>query len=112
MKTTTMELKKDSTKLELSFTPKQIAYLGSTTCASFVEEQPGRFQPHESSPEENEERMGGGWLHWMDQDSYLNALIMRQLCITRGYHASILVDERESEWVVWTDDPLDMRTEE
>jgi hypothetical protein len=102
---------KDSTKLELSFTVKQISYLTDTRYRSFVEEQPGRFRSHEASPDDNVERMGSGWLYWMDKDSYLHALIVQQFCLTRGYHASILADERDSEWVVWTDDPLDRGTE-
>ena len=34
----------DATKLELALTPKQISYLAHTSCASFVEDQPGRFE--------------------------------------------------------------------
>jgi hypothetical protein len=99
-----------STKLELSFTTKQIAYLAYTSCRSFFEEQEGRFGIHDSSPE-NEKLMknGSGWLHWLEND-FLSTLIMQKFCVARGYHASILVDEREStyaDWVVWTDDPLD-----
>ena len=106
-------MKNDSTKLELSFTTKQISYLAHTSCRSFVLDQPGRFQPHDSP--ENQRLMGSGFLHWLENDSYLSALIMQQACIARGYRASILTDEDnedKSEWVVWTDDPLDMVTEE
>ena len=97
----------DSTKLELSFTTKQISYLSHTSCASFVEDQPGRFGIHDSP--ENESLMGSGFLHWLENDSYLAALVMQQACIARGFHASILVDDNDedkNEWVVWTDDPL------
>ena len=99
----------DSTKLELSFTTKQISYLSHTSCASFVEDQPGRFGIHDSP--ENESLMGSGWLHWMENDLYLSALIMQQFCIARGYQASILIDDHNEDvapWVVWTNDPLDM----
>jgi len=106
-------MKNDSTKLELSFTTNQISYLAHTSCRSLVEEQPGRFQIHDSP--ENEKLMGSGFLHWLENDLYLSALIMQQACIARGYRASILTDEHNenrvfdrAEWVVWTDDPLDM----
>ena len=110
-------MKNDSTKLELSFTTKQISYLAHTSCKSFVGDQLGRFQPHDSSPEGdnfalwNKERMGASWLHWLENDLYLSALIMQQFCIARGYLASVLIDndnEDKNELVVWTDDPLDM----
>ena len=104
---------KDSTKLELSFTTKQISYLAHTSCKSFVQEQVGRFEFY-SSPEQIK-LMDSGWLHWIDNNSYLSALIMQQFCIARGYRASILTDgenEEKHEWVLWTDDPLDMVTEE
>jgi len=105
-------MKNDSTKLELSFTPKQISYLAHTSCGSFVADQPGRFACHGST--ENESLMGSGFLHWLENDLYLSALIMQQFCIARGFHASILIDDNDNdnEWVVWTDDPLDMVTEE
>tara|TARA_R110002020_G_scaffold115721_2_gene265870 strand:- start:362 stop:679 length:318 start_codon:yes stop_codon:yes gene_type:complete len=96
-----------STKVELSFTTNQISYLAHTSCRSFVEDQPGRFGIHVSP--ENESLMGSGFLHWLEDDSYLSAIVMQQACIARGFHASILVDERDEdrhEWVVWTDDPL------
>ena len=96
------------TKLELSFTAKQISYLAHTSCASFVEDQPGRFRTDAGSSAKNEHLMGSGWLHWPEKDLYLYALIMQQYFIARGFHASLLVDENEAEWVVWTDDPLDM----
>jgi hypothetical protein len=98
-----------ATKLELSFTTKQIDYLAHTSCRSFIGDQPGRFQPHDSPPE-NEKLMSLGWLHWMENDLYLSALIMQQFCIARGYQASILIDEHNEDvapWVVWTNDPLD-----
>ena len=100
-------MKNDSTKLELSFTPKQISYLAHTSCRSFVANPPGRFACHGST--ENESLMGSGFLHWLENDSYLSAIVMQQACIARGFHASILVDdnnEEKNEWVVWTDDPL------
>jgi hypothetical protein len=98
-------MKNDSTKLELSFTVKQISYLAHTSCRSFVEDQPGRFRIHDSP--ENESLMGSGFLHWLENDSYLAALVMQQACIARGYRASILNDgESEDEWVLWADDPL------
>ena len=102
-------MKNDSTRLELSFTGKQISYLAHTSCRSLVEEQPERFGIHDSP--ENESLMGSGFLHWLENDSYLSALVMQQACVARGFHASILVDERDedkNEWVVWTNDPLDM----
>jgi len=101
-------MKNDSTKLELSFTPKQISYLAHTSCKSFVADQPGRFACHGST--ENESLMGSGFLHWLDNDLFLSALIMQNACIARGFHASILIDDNDNnnEWVVWTDDPLDM----
>ena len=105
-----------TTTLELSFTPKQIAYLAHTSCGSFVLDQPGRFFTfHSYGPTFraldvfNEEEMGSGWLHWMDNDLYLSALIMQRFCIARGYQAAILTDgdnEDKHEWVVWTTDPL------
>ena len=98
----------DVTKLELWVTPKHIAYMAHTSCRSFVEEQPGRFRPDEDSSVENEQLMGSGWLHWPDQDLYLYALIMQQYFIARGYQSSVLIDEHVEEWVVWTNDPLDM----
>ena len=99
----------DATKLELVLTPKQISYLAHTSCASFVEDQPGRFACHGST--ENKSLMGSGWLHWLENDSYLSAIAMQQACVARGFHASILIDDADdekNEWVVWTDDPLDM----
>ena len=101
-------MKNDSTKLELSFTTKQISYLAHTSCKSFVADQPGRFACHGST--ENESLMGSGFLHWLDNDLYLSALIMQQFCTARGYRASILIDDNDNDngWVVWTDDPLDM----
>jgi len=103
-----MTMKNDSTKLEISFTPKQISYLAHTSCKSFVADQPGRFACHGST--ENESLMGSGFLHWLDNDLFLSALIMQNACIARGFHASILIDDNDNnnEWVVWTDDPLDM----
>ena len=98
-----------ASKLELAFTPKQISYLAHTSCASFVEDQPGRFEIHDVS--ENEHLMGSGFLHWLENDSYLSAIVMQQACVARGFHASILIDDADdekNEWVVWTDDPLDM----
>ena len=56
--------------------------------------------------------MGSGWLHWLEGDSYLSAIAMQQACVARGFHASILIDDADdekNEWVVWTDDPLDMK---
>ena len=47
-----------ASKLELAFTTKQISYLAHTSCASFVEDQPGRFEIHDVS--ENEYLMGSG----------------------------------------------------
>ena len=107
-------MKNDSTKLELSFTTKQISYLAHTSCKSFVQEQVGRFEFY-SSPEQIK-LMDSGWLHWIDNNSYLSALIMQQFCIARGYRALIIGDlgneeidpSVQAEWVVWTDDPLDM----
>ena len=96
-------------KVELTLTPKQISYLAHTSCASFVEDQPGRFEIHDVS--ENEHLMGSGWLHWLENASYLAALIMQQFCLARGYRASILTDGEKNEWLVWTDDPLDMEKE-
>jgi len=101
----------DVTKLELSFTVKQISYLAHTSCRSFVRDQPGRFEFY-GSPE-NIDLMHSGWLHWMENNAYLSALIMQQACIARGFHASILADvsvrHEGAEWVVWTNDPLDMK---
>ena len=94
----------EATKVELAFTTHQISYLAHTSCRSCVEDQPGRFLIHDSP--ENEHLMGSGFLHWLENDSYLAALVMQQACVARGFHASILVDENEAEWVVWTDDPL------
>ena len=99
-----------ATKLELSFTAKQLSYLAHTSCQSFVRDQPGRFLPFDSPPD-NEKLMEFGWLHWMENDLYLSALVMQQACVARGYQASILIDdynEDKNEWVVWTTDPLDM----
>ena len=99
-----------ASKLELAFTTKQISYLAHTSCASFVEEQPGRFEIHDVS--ENEHLMGSGFLHWLENDSYLSAIAMQQACVARGFHASILIDDADdekNEWVVWTDDHLDMK---
>ena len=98
----------EATKLELSFTTNQISYLAHTSCRSFVADQPGRFACHGST--ENESLMGSGFLHWLDNDLYLSALIMQNACMARGFHASILIDDNDNdnEWVVWTDDPLDM----
>ena len=99
----------DASKLELAFTTKQISYLAHTSCASFVEDQPGRFEIHDVS--ENEHLMGSGFLPWLENDSYLSAIVMQQACVARGFHASILIDDADdekNEWVVWTDDPLDM----
>ena len=110
-------MKNDSTKLELSFTVKEISYLAHTSCESYVLEQPGRFCTFPTfHPVDifNEEKFGSGWLHWLVGDSYLSALIMQQFCLARGYRASILTDgenEEKHEWVVWTDDPLDMEKE-
>ena len=103
-----------ATKLELTFTPKQISYLAHTSCKSFVGDQPGRFVSYPGPPE-NTDLLDSGWLHWMEDNTYLSALIMQQACIARGYQASILTDEHNenrvfdrAEWVVWTNDPLDM----
>ena len=99
----------EATKLEISFTPKQISYLAHTSCKSFIHDQYERFEFDDS--DENVNYMGFpvlGWLHWLENDSYLSALIMQQFCIARGCRASILTDEHRGEWVVWTDDPLDM----
>ena len=98
----------EATKLEISFTPKQISYLAHTSCRSFVADQPGRFACHGAT--ENDSLMGSGFLHWLENDLYLSALIMQNACVARGFHASILIDDNDNnnEWVVWTDDPLDM----
>jgi len=101
----------DSTKVELTFTTKQISYLAHTSCKSFVGDQPGRFVSYPGPPE-NTDLLDSGWLHWMEDNTYLSALIMQQACMARGFHASTLVDvnpdEDGAEWVVWTDDPLEM----
>ena len=102
----TEAIKLPAVKLELTFTTKQIAYLAHTSCKSFIHDQYERFEFDDS--DDNVYHMVLGWLHWLENDSYLAALIMQQFCIGQGYRASILVDEHRSEWVVWTDDPLDM----
>jgi len=98
----------DVTKLELWVTPRHIAYMAHTSCRSFVKEQPGRFRTDAGSSAKNEHLMGSGWLHWPEKDLYLYALIMQQYFIARGYQSSVLIDEHVEEWVVWTNDPLDM----
>ena len=102
----TEAIKLPAVKLELTFTTKQIAYLAHTSCKSFIHDQYERFEFDDS--DDNVNHMVLGWLHWLENDSYLSALIMQQFCIARGYRASILTDEHRGEWVVWTDDPLDM----
>ena len=97
----------EATKVELAFTTNQISYLAHTSCRSCVEDQPGRLLIHDSP--ENEHLMGSGFLHWLENDSYLAALVMQQACVARGFHASILVDDNDedkNEGVGWTDDPL------